>query len=100
MTNDTTVYNLVDQVGADGYQIVANGANVAITFGAGPGNDWLLFKSTDNGTTWNRTLIKDNHNLPQDFIGQGNSVGESLTRITLISSWMTLEKLTYSQECQ
>lgn len=61
---------LVNRVGADRYAIHANGSTVAITLGDGGDNDWLLFKSTDNGNTWIRTIIKNNHDLPAVFIGQ------------------------------
>ena len=60
--NDTV--NLVTTVGADAYAITANGANVAVTFGGGLDNDWVVFESGDNGTSWDRTWIRDNHNLP------------------------------------
>ena len=62
-TYNTIQEKLVETVDADGYAIHANGASVAVTFGGGIDNDWVLFKSDDNGDNWNRTWVKDNHNL-------------------------------------
>lgn len=42
--------------GADGYAIDAQGTNVAVLMG-GTTNDITLWKSTDNGVTWDTTLI-------------------------------------------
>jgi hypothetical protein len=41
----------------DQYAIDAKGSIVVITAG-GKTNDWVIFKSTDNGTTWSLTVIK------------------------------------------
>lgn len=41
----------------DGYQIDANGNTVAIVVGGGIFNDVLLYKSTDNGDTWTKTIV-------------------------------------------
>ena len=65
----------IERVGGDGYAIHANGNTVAITLGAGIDNDWLMLKSDDNGATWSKTLIRDNHNLPTAFTGSGGSKG-------------------------
>lgn len=63
-------------VGGDAYAIHANGNNVAITLGSGIDNDWLLLKSTDNGDTWTKILIADNHNITDTaFINPDSSVG-------------------------
>lgn len=42
---------------ADSYSIDVNGNTVAIVQGSRH-NDWILWKSTDNGTTWVRTVIQ------------------------------------------
>jgi hypothetical protein len=42
----------------DGYSIDVKGDVVAITTGAFDG-DWCMWKSTDNGTTWTRTVIRE-----------------------------------------
>jgi hypothetical protein len=47
----------IDRIGGDGYAIAANGANVAITAGYF-GDPWTLWKSTNNGTTFTRRVIK------------------------------------------
>lgn len=69
-TFGTQTVNLVEIVGADAYAMHANGNTVAVTFGAGHNNDWFLFKSTDNGNTWTRKTVRDNHNLAPAFLGQ------------------------------
>ncbi|HKR07023.1 MAG TPA: T9SS type A sorting domain-containing protein [Bacteroidia bacterium] len=43
---------------ADNYAIDAKGNTVAIVHG-GLTNDWILWKSVDDGTTWTRTVIKE-----------------------------------------
>jgi hypothetical protein len=47
----------IKQIGGDSYAIAANGANVAITAGDF-GDSWSLWKSTDNGTTFTKSFIK------------------------------------------
>jgi hypothetical protein len=42
--------------GADGYAIDARGSNVAVLMG-GTTQDIMMWKSTDNGTTWDTTMI-------------------------------------------
>lgn len=39
-------------VGGDSYSIEAKGNIVTITTSGDMGNDWVMWKSTDNGTTW------------------------------------------------
>ncbi len=55
-TYDTS--NHIGAIGADSYAIDANGSNVAI-FAAGTTEDLLLFKSTDAGVTWTKTVIRE-----------------------------------------
>jgi hypothetical protein len=43
-------------IGADGYALHANGQNVAIIAG-GTGDDWAMWKSTNNGDTWTKKTI-------------------------------------------
>ncbi|HYV95222.1 MAG TPA: T9SS type A sorting domain-containing protein [Chitinophagales bacterium] len=50
---DSSLYEGWD---GDAYAIDANGNNVAIVLG-GFTRDWVLLKSTDNGTTWTKTVI-------------------------------------------
>jgi len=57
----------INSVDADGYQIATNGNYVAVTLGAGFENDWMVFISSDNGTTWTRRLVANNHRLEPDF---------------------------------
>lgn len=53
---DITSENYVAFSG-DSYQIDANGNTVAIVVGGSFGNDVLLYKSTDNGENWTKTII-------------------------------------------
>ena len=77
-TYDTVEVNRVNNVGGDAYAIHANGANVAVTFGdgnVGGPNDWVLFKSTDNGDNWERTWVRDNHAIaPIDTSAAGSPI--------------------------
>ncbi len=50
--------NHAGDVGADSYEIAARGNVVAIAI-AGTTEDVVLLKSTDNGTTWTRTVIRE-----------------------------------------
>ena len=43
--------------GGDDYSLDAKGENIAIVLG-GYSNDVVLLKSADNGTTWNKTVVK------------------------------------------
>ena len=65
----------IKRIDSDGYAIHANGNTVAITCGAGIDNDWIMLKSTDNGNTWTKTTVLDNHNLDTSFVGNNNSKG-------------------------
>jgi hypothetical protein len=49
--------NHAGDVGADSYEIAARGNVVAIAI-AGTTEDVVLLKSTDNGTTWTRTIVR------------------------------------------
>lgn len=49
--------NHAGDVGADAYEIAARGNVVAIAI-AGTTEDIVLLKSTDNGTTWTRTIVR------------------------------------------
>lgn len=53
---DITSENYVGFAG-DAYQIDANGNTVAIVVGGSIANDVLLYKSTDNGDTWTKTIV-------------------------------------------
>lgn len=53
---DITTENYVGFAG-DAYQIDANGNTVAIVVGGSIANDVLLYKSTDNGDTWTKTIV-------------------------------------------
>jgi hypothetical protein len=60
------------RIGGDAYAIHANGNNVAIVAGYF-GQPWTLWKSTNNGDTWTRTVMKsltpaDTMNLGSDLI--------------------------------
>ncbi len=50
--------NHAGDVGADSYEIAARGNVVAIAI-AGTTEDVVLLKSTDNGSTWTRTVIRE-----------------------------------------
>jgi hypothetical protein len=50
--------NHAGDVGADAYSIAARGNVVAIAI-AGTTEDIVLLKSTDNGTSWTRTIIRE-----------------------------------------
>jgi hypothetical protein len=50
--------NHAGDVGADAYEIAARGNVVAIAI-AGTTEDIVLLKSTDNGSTWTRTIIRE-----------------------------------------
>ncbi len=50
--------NLYEGWSADAYAIDASGSTVAITHGQIT-EDWAMWKSTDNGTTWTKTIIQD-----------------------------------------
>lgn len=43
---------------ADAYALDANGSTIAITHGQIT-EDWAMWKSTDNGTTWTKTIVQD-----------------------------------------
>ena len=77
MTNIVLPFDNDDilQVGGDAYAMHVNGSTVAITVGGGWDNDWLLLKSTDNGSTWTKTTIRDNHDLDTAVTGTGGGVG-------------------------
>ena len=66
---DSTIYA---GMGADAYAIHARGTTVAIVSG-GYFVDWVLWKSTDNGDTWTKTII---HDFPFDAydIGDAGSI--------------------------
>ncbi|MBK9732617.1 MAG: T9SS type A sorting domain-containing protein [Chitinophagaceae bacterium] len=53
---DITSENYIGFAG-DAYQIDANGNTVAIVVGGSISNDVLLYKSTDNGDTWTKTIV-------------------------------------------
>ena len=56
---------------ADDYDIDANGNTVAIVQG-GLGDDLTMWKSTDGGTTWNRTLV-DSFEFAPDYATNPNT---------------------------
>ena len=56
-----------EDIAADGYSIHSNGNNVAITMKKNYGlSDWILLNSTDNGNTWDTTIIKNYDNATPD----------------------------------
>ena len=66
----------VIRIGGDAYAMYANGNTVAITLGAGIDSDWLMLKSIDNGLTWTKTRILDNHDTTiTSFQGTNGSRG-------------------------
>ncbi|NNC84940.1 MAG: T9SS type A sorting domain-containing protein [Bacteroidia bacterium] len=65
---DSTIY--ANGMGADSYSIDANGSTVAIAAGR-IDIDWAIWKSTDNGTTWAKTIVND---FPFDNYDDVNSI--------------------------
>ncbi|MBT8196613.1 MAG: T9SS type A sorting domain-containing protein, partial [Bacteroidia bacterium] len=65
---DSTLY--AAGVGADAYAIDAIGTNVAIVAG-GITEDWAIWKSTDNGTTFTKIIVSD---FPFDNYDDVNSI--------------------------
>lgn len=55
---------LLNEGSSDNYSIDANGNHVAVLIG-GIFNSLVLWKSNDNGTTWNRTILDT---FPADFV--------------------------------
>lgn len=60
---------------SDAYQMDVNGDNIAIVSG-GSGQHLYLFKSDDNGETWNTTLVEE-FAIP-DYDGENTSNGDTL----------------------
>lgn len=56
-----------EYVGFEAYTIAANGANVAVTSG-NFAQTWSMWKSTDNGNTWNRTTVRSNKYTMSDTL--------------------------------
>ena len=61
----------ITDMAADGYAIDAKGETVAIAF-FDEWQDLILMKSTDNGTTWEKTIVND-HPLDRYIINSGYS---------------------------
>jgi Secretion system C-terminal sorting domain len=64
-------------IGGDSYALAANGNNVAITAGSF-GDNTMVSKSTDNGSTWTTTRI-DGHFTDADTIGVNTTGGRETT---------------------
>ena len=50
----------IDHYSADAYNITANGHNVAMIYSDDLQSHVVMYKSTDDGQTWNRTIIWEN----------------------------------------
>jgi subtilase family serine protease len=59
---------------ADSYSITANGHNVAIIYGDDPQSHVVMYKSTDDGQTWTRTVIWQNPYYGYDWETDPNSI--------------------------
>ena len=59
---------------ADNYNITANGHNVAIIYGDDPKSHVVMYKSTDDGQTWSRTVIWQNPYYGYDWETDPNSI--------------------------
>ncbi len=64
-------------IGGDSYALAANGTNVAITAGSF-GDNTMVAKSTDNGSTWSTTRI-DGHFTDADTIGVATTTSREIT---------------------
>ncbi|MFC5271284.1 T9SS type A sorting domain-containing protein [Adhaeribacter terreus] len=61
-----TYANGYDRIGGDAYALAVNGQNVAIVTGSA-GDPWTLWKSTDNGDNFTRTVMSSV--VPADTVG-------------------------------
>ena len=59
---------------ADSYNITANGHNVAILYGDNLQSHVVMYKSTNDGQTWNRTVIWQNPYYGYDWETDPNSI--------------------------
>ena len=59
---------------ADSYNITANGHNVAIIYGDNLQSHVVMYKSTNDGQTWNRTVIWQNPYYGYDWETDPNSI--------------------------
>ena len=59
---------------ADNYNITANGHNVAIIYGDNLQSHVVMYKSTNDGQTWNRTVIWQNPYYGYDWETDANSI--------------------------
>ncbi len=64
----------MDHYSADDYAIVANGHNVAILYAGAIDYHTLMFKSTDDGRTWQRYLVWEDPYAGLDWETDPNSV--------------------------
>ena len=63
-----------DHYTADSYNITANGHNVAMIYGDDLQSHVVMYKSTDDGLTWNRTVIWENPYYGYDWSTDEESI--------------------------
>ena len=63
-----------DHYTADSYNITANGHNVAMIYGDDLQSHIVMYKSTDDGLTWNRTVIWENPYYGYDWSTDEESI--------------------------